>query len=84
MYFQSDGVPMNATLAMMWVELALAGGTGRGLPVARGHHAGDDEAEREGGVAAVCALARNPSQVMLQRSVCLRRNVCQAGIAGFL
>ena len=26
MYFQSDGVPMSATLAMMWVELALAGG----------------------------------------------------------
>jgi TPR repeat protein len=26
MYFKSDGVPMNAPLAMMWVELALAGG----------------------------------------------------------
>src|SRR5262245_48708334 len=26
MYFQSDGVPMNTPLAMMWVELALAGG----------------------------------------------------------
>ena len=26
MYFQSDGVPMNGPLAMMWVELALAGG----------------------------------------------------------
>src|SRR5258708_7363173 len=25
MYFKSDGVPMNAPLAMMWVELALAG-----------------------------------------------------------
>jgi TPR repeat protein len=26
MYFKSDGVPMNAPLAMMWVELAVAGG----------------------------------------------------------
>jgi hypothetical protein len=26
MYFKSDGVPMNAPLAMMWVELALVGG----------------------------------------------------------
>jgi len=26
MYFKSDGVPMNAPIAMMWVELALAGG----------------------------------------------------------
>jgi uncharacterized protein len=26
MYFKSDGLPMNAPLAMMWVELALAGG----------------------------------------------------------
>ena len=26
MYFKSDGVPMNAPLAMMWAELALAGG----------------------------------------------------------
>jgi hypothetical protein len=26
MYFKSDGVPMNATLALMWVELALVGG----------------------------------------------------------
>jgi TPR repeat protein len=26
MYFKADGVPMNAPLAMMWVELALAGG----------------------------------------------------------
>jgi len=26
MHFKSDGVPMNAPLAMMWVELALAGG----------------------------------------------------------
>jgi TPR repeat protein len=26
MYFKSDGMPMNAPLAMMWVELAMAGG----------------------------------------------------------
>ena len=26
MHFKSDGVPMNEPLAMMWVELALAGG----------------------------------------------------------
>jgi TPR repeat protein len=26
MYFKADGVPMNAPLALMWVELALAGG----------------------------------------------------------
>src|SRR5215470_603822 len=26
MYFKSDGVPLNAPLAMMWAELALAGG----------------------------------------------------------
>ena len=26
MHFKSDGVPMNAPLAMMWVELAMAGG----------------------------------------------------------
>src|SRR5260370_9210718 len=26
MYFKSAGVPMNAPIAMMWVELALAGG----------------------------------------------------------
>jgi TPR repeat protein len=26
MYFKSDGVPMNVPLAMMWVELAMAGG----------------------------------------------------------
>src|SRR5260370_34190648 len=31
MYFKSDGVPMNAPLAMMWVELALAGWTGGDL-----------------------------------------------------
>src|SRR5262252_8708919 len=26
MHFKSDGVPMNAPLAMMWAELAMAGG----------------------------------------------------------
>ena len=31
MYFKSDGVPMNAPLALMWVELALAGGQVEGF-----------------------------------------------------
>src|SRR5258708_31193169 len=47
MYFKSDGVPMNAPIAMMWVELALAGGQVEAFELRGGIMQSMTEAERE-------------------------------------
>lgn len=49
MHFQSDGVPKNSALAMMWLELAMAGGLGEAYELRSMVMQSMTESEREEG-----------------------------------
>jgi TPR repeat protein len=69
MYFKSDGVPMNATLALMWVELALVGGQVEAFQLRGIIMQSITEAERDEAWRLSRALAPDPSKVMLQAAL---------------